>query len=319
MRYTIKKIGYLIFVIIFISVSFTTPIQVHAQGPTPFANCRLGAGSITSSLTGYDIAQLNMGLHLNWTVQNPPPAGLPAGVEHIQVVRVHQQKVGDWNSAYVVPYTYTVSPPLTQIATIANALPGSLWLIGNEIDRRDHSTGGQDEMLAELYVTAFHEIRNTIKTADGTARIGIAGIIQATPLRLEYLSLIWDEYFNKYGYSMGDDIDVWNVHGFILREIRNDWGADTPPGFGDANGFLNPSSVSTAVAAHHDIDAFQKLIQGGSVTYQSKNYNLEGFREWMASHGERNKPLLVSEYGILYGNPYINHDQISNFLTSSFI
>src|SRR6185503_9091315 len=174
----------------FISVAIlfaSTVNPAKAQGPAPFANCRLGVGDSKGNAVGYDIGQLNMGLYLDWSTKSSPPAGLPANVRYIQDVRVHQNKVGGWNSAYVNPPSYTVKPDLTTLTSRVLANPGSLWLIGNEIDRRDWNGGGQDEITPELYATAFHQIRNTIKTADPTAKIAIGSVIEATPLRLKYL------------------------------------------------------------------------------------------------------------------------------------
>ena len=42
--------------------------------------------------------------------------------------------------------------------------------------------------------TAYHELYTLIKGADPTARLAIGGVIQATPLRLEYLTKVWNEY-----------------------------------------------------------------------------------------------------------------------------
>ncbi|MBI1878089.1 MAG: hypothetical protein HYR94_07670 [Chloroflexi bacterium] len=298
MRVLKKLVHFIVVAIIFAS----TVSPVNAQGPAPFANCRLGVGNPSGSVTGYDIGQLNMGLYLDWTTRSSPPAGLPANVKYIQDVRVHQDKVGGWNSAYVDPPSYTVKPNLTTLISRVQANPGSLWLIGNEIDRRDWDGGGQDEITPELYATAFHEIRNVIKTADPTAKIAIGSLIQATPLRLRYLDRIWDSYYNQFGYPMGQDIDVWNIHGFILREVKNSWGAEIPPGLDDIHGFLYGLNTAAVLEAHHNMAYFQEFTVA--------------LRAWMAAHGERNKPLINTEYGILYKD--ITPQQVNAYLTASF-
>jgi uncharacterized repeat protein (TIGR01451 family) len=200
-----------------------------------------------------------------------------------------------------------VTPDFATLASRAAASPGSLWLIGNEIERRDWNGGGQDEILPELYATAFHQIRSVIKTADPTAKIGLGSLVEATPLRLRYLDRVWSSYNSQFGYSMGQDIDVWNIHGFILREVRNSWGAEIPAGLSDTGGFLYGATTAEVLAAHRNIAYFQQFT--------------EALRAWMAAHGERNKPLINTEYGILYkqlGGGQITPQQVSQYLIDSF-
>jgi hypothetical protein len=308
----LRKLCYLTFTfgLIFANViSFA-----YADGPANFANCRLGAGGVKEDVVGYDLGQINLGLYLDWRTRSSPPPGLPQDIEYLQVVRVKQVKACNsyyCDAPYVDPPAYTTKPDFGTLANRATSLPGALWFIGNEIERRDWDNGGtwdgQDEITPELYATAFHEIRNVIKTADPTARIAIGSVVQTTPLRLEYLDRVWDSYFDQYGYSMGNDIDVWNVHGFIFREVRDDWGAEIPAGLDYAGGFLSdvPDTFSgrqILIAAHHDITYFQQFT--------------EAMRAWMAAHGERNKPLIDTEYGILFGD--LTDTEISNYLTDTF-
>lgn len=43
------------------------------------------------------------------------------------------------------------------------------------------------------------------------------------------------------------------------------------------------------------------------------------FRQWMADHGERDKPLIVSEYGILMPDIYgFDHDRVRDFMYATF-
>jgi len=135
-----------------------------------------------------------------------------------------------WNRdvcPYAEPHSYQVKPSLTDIGAVAQAQPGALWLVGNEIDRRDWYRGGQDEMLPELYATAYHDIYTAIKAADPTAQVAIGGLIQATPLRLAWLDRMWESYTQQYGTDM--PVDVWNVHNFVLREVFQNYGANIPP------------------------------------------------------------------------------------------
>ena len=115
---------------------------------------------------------------------------LPGGMEYAQMVNVHQNlkcplgSVNAWNRSkcpYATPHSYSFWPSANEIAQAAVANPGSLWLIGNEIDSRDWAirdgsgkvtgTGGQNEMLPELYATAYHDLYTLIKGADPKARL----------------------------------------------------------------------------------------------------------------------------------------------------
>jgi hypothetical protein len=266
--------------------------------PVAVPNCRLGYAAVRRDPSNYpitDITRLDAGQWIIWGVSAGYPQ--PAGAELFQMVRLHQNKIcGAYNCPYTVPYTYTMWPSAATIAAVAQAQPGALWLIGNEIDRRDWPGGRQDEMLPELYAVAFHEIHGLIKNADPTARIAIAGMIQATPLRLQYLDRIWNEYVRLYGTPM--PVDIWNIHGFIFREKRyydgcpDCYGADVPPGIDVPNGILYEMQDSI------------------NMTYFGNH--LVAFRQWLASHGQRDKPLLVTEYGALPEDYYppgaaVNH------------
>jgi hypothetical protein len=185
---------------------------------------------------------------------------------------------------YVEPYTYTIGSPQqpishSQIISIAQANPGSLWFIGNEMDRRDWNGGGQDEMLPALYATAYHDLYHLIKDVDPSAQIAIGGVIQPTPCRLAYLDVVWETYATLYGDHM--PVDVWNIHNMILPEDQS-WGAEMPPGVGVED--CEPTGYSIQDA--DDIEIFKQHIRG--------------FRHWMRDKGEQDKPLIVSEYSVLH-------------------
>jgi hypothetical protein len=291
----------------------------RAQGPANFANCRLGAGGVSSDVVGYNMQQLNLGLYLDWASRDAPPAGLSSGIQYLQVIRIHQTKDGGYFGPpriYADPPSYEVRPGLTTLASRVASQPGSVWLIGNEPERVDwpegEGWGGQDEITPEVYATAYHDIYAVIKAADPMAKVGIGGIIQPTPLRLAYLDRIWSSYQSQYGYSMGQDIDLWNIHLFIIREVLNEWGAEIPAGFNNndsdptnnydpAEAFLGNSDYWTAYDAHHNMDYYRQF--------------LEDFRSWMAAHGEQNKPLLNTEYGVLMD---LTQAEVINFMNATF-
>ncbi|NTV37698.1 MAG: hypothetical protein HGA82_00635 [Anaerolineales bacterium] len=213
---------------------------------------RLGVGATYRPLSNYpELPSLRIGWYQDWYATWGPER--PNGTEYVYTVRVHQELVCPlWseNAAdrekcpYKRPYSYWMYPSMANLPYFALASPGSLWLIGNETDRRDWEipggTLGQDEMLPETYAVAYHDIYHAIRAADPTAKVSPGGIIQPTPLRLQYLDMVLDSYRARYGLPM--PVDVWNIHGFILNERsctyfpEDCWGADVPPGINAPEG-----------------------------------------------------------------------------------
>ncbi|HRJ41451.1 MAG TPA: hypothetical protein PL105_06215, partial [Caldilineaceae bacterium] len=266
----------------------TSPLFSQPADEQPPA-LRIGYGVTTNAdLMNPAIRSLGAGIYHNWRTSSAPVT--PDGIQFAQTVRVHQNLTCPLNSEnawnrdacpYAEPHSYQVKPSLTDIGAVAQAQPGSLWLIGNEMDRRDWYRGGQDEMLPELYATAYHDIYTAIKAADPSAQVAIGGLIQATPLRLAWLDRMWESYAQQYGGDM--PVDVWNIHNFILREVFQDYGADIPPGIA-----TNDPRAATYESdwTHIDLALFDQQIRA--------------FRGWMAARGQQEKPLIVSEYGVLY-------------------
>lgn len=305
------------------------PAIFRQYGPRSF---RLGYCSVSGSITEYPaIRELAAGWYVNFNVRSDPVR--PLGMEYVQTVRLHQltecwdRKVRDREVCpYVKPYTYTLTSPSTKAALRSSvaANPGALWLIGNEMDRYDWGgrnpwnpemvspidpTQGQDEMLPELYAVAYHELYHLIKGVDPTARVAIGGIIQATPARLWYLDTVWDTYREKYGDDM--PVDVWNVHNFIFKEKCDDYGADIPPGCPASVCKPNDDGVPCygkiyGDKKHNDLEIFDDQIRA--------------FRKWMKDHGQQEKPLIVSEYGItLYsGGMEDSPDVVKDFMLDTF-
>lgn len=274
---------------------------------------RLGYCALSPRIDRYSaVSQLAAGWYVRFGVENAAPR--PLGMDHVQVVRLHQlttcwpQRTRDrvacpyanWpNYDYVItsPDSTSRQDGLAKIATLASANPGMLWFVGNEMDRRDWDGGGQDEMLPELYARAYYEIYHAIKTADPTAQVGIGGMVQTTGLRLEYLNKVWGRYSQLYSTNM--PVDVWNVHNFIFREYWDEYGADIPPG----------SSVSIGAMyrddQHNDMTVFRDQIRL--------------FRQWMKDHGQQQKPLIVSEYGLVYRHAGMeNLSLVQSFMTQTF-
>lgn len=178
---------------------------------------------------------------------------------------------------------------VVEAAVLAN--PGSIWIVGNEPD-----VVWQDNVTPERYAHVYYEVYTFIKNLDPAARVAIGGISQSTPLRRAYLDRVLDEYRANYGPM---PIDIWTVHAFTLREEADSWGVDIPPGMSDE------LAIQYEIADHGNIAIFQQ--------------NLIDFREWMAEQGYADRPLAVTEYGILMPDEYgFPPELVADFMTQSF-
>jgi len=179
-----------------------------------------------------------------------------------------------------------------QVQRTARRNPGSLWLIGNEPD-----VAWQGNATPEQYAAGYARLHAIIKEADPTALVAIGGVSQPTPLRLAYLDRVLEAYRKLTGSEM--PVDVWNVHAFILREERDSWGVGIPPGMVEERGTLYE------ITDHDDIALFREQIVA--------------FRRWMKARGLQDKPLIVSEYGILMPESYgFPPEAVAAFLVDSF-
>lgn len=163
------------------------------------------------------------------------------------------------------------------VAATIEQNPGSFWLIGNEPD-----VIWQDNATAEEYAAAYHDIYTFIRERDPAARIGAGGIALPTPLRLAYLDDVLRIYNEEYGAPL--PADLWSIHLFILREEKDSWGIDIPPGREETTGELYE------IEDHGDIDLVKAYT--------------EAFRDWMAANGYGDLPLAVTEFGILLPEDY---------------
>ncbi len=296
----------------------------HAQGPDPVPggwqvlfppypspNERFGFGLAggAGGLVDYDVAQLGAGWYLNWGATLHPTR--PESLVYVQMVRLKgpggsclrpcgiyaptcalcqdpcsQPQTATCPNGVINecgcgpehpvadPQRVAVSPNRDTIRRIAQANPGSVWLIGNEPDRIVY----MDDVCPDEYAMVYHDLYQLIKESDPTAKVAIGGISQATPIRLQYLDIVMCAYRHTYGTQL--PADLWNVHGFVLNEESDEWGADIPPGM-----------VSLGRAQHRDLWRVDDL--------ELFKQQIRDFRQWMADHGERDKPLIVSEYGVL--------------------
>lgn len=186
----------------------------------------------------------------------------------------------------------SVFPHDEDLKEIAHLNPGSLWLVGNEPD-----VVWQDGITPLEYARVYHHVYTLLKEADPTCQVAIGGVSQPTPLRLQYLDLILEAYRDLYGETM--PVDVWNVHAFILREERGSWGVDIPPGISVDEGRMYE------IEDHDNLEIFRQQVVD--------------FRRWMEARGEGDKPLVVSEYGIVMPSEYgFSQQRVQDFMYATF-
>lgn len=185
-----------------------------------------------------------------------------------------------------------LDPPVTMFAAEAARLPGQVWIVGNEPD-----VIWQDGVYPACAAYLYHQAYAALKRADPTARVGPGGITQASPLRLAYLDAWLDEYRARYGAPL--PAEVWTMHAFVLREERGSWGVDIPPGQDVAAGWLLP------VDDHDNVESFK--------------WQILTFRRWMADRGYGDRPLAITEFGILMPPDYgFGPERVGRFMTATF-
>ncbi|MCA9935512.1 MAG: hypothetical protein H6662_13180 [Ardenticatenaceae bacterium] len=220
-------------------------------------------------------------------------AGLPVGTFmnwHVDPTQPMRYGVRFWHTIRLGP-----GGVLTNWADIDRVLaeqPGAVWVIGNEPD-----VVVQDNLTPQAYARIFHTTVNYIKGRDPSAKIAIAGVSQPTPLRMAYLDIVLDTYQAEYGTPM--PIDIWTVHAFVLREEAGSWGVGIPPGMGGAGARLYE------ISDHGNLDIIKQ--------------NLVEFRAWMAGRGYQERPLAVTEYGIVMPHDYgFSPEMVADFMVRSF-
>jgi len=241
------------------------PLSLHGYVPPEGKLCRFGVGA-TSGIGDYEINSLSIGWYLNFRVTSTPDT--PGGITYMPVIRLTQTGV----------LSYTHTPDDAGLEAFLAAYPGSVWLVGNEPDRRDF----QDDLEPDVYAMAYGDLYHFIKSRDPTARVAAGGIVQPTPLRMAYLDAVLSAYESQYGVSM--PVDVWNIHAYILREQSCQcdptacWGAGIPPGSDACYGELYE------IEDNDNIQIFKQ--------------NIINFRAWMSERGYQDVPLIITEFGV---------------------
>jgi len=149
-----------------------------------------------------------------------------------------------------------------------------------------------------------------IKGADPTARVAVGGVTEPTPLRLEWLEQVLASYNTQFGVDMRSHIDAWTIHIQITPERRGSWGAEIPVGLPDVVGETFGMTIGH-YTANADVNILKQLIYD--------------FCEWLVDQGERDKELIISEYGVLFPsnmldpqNPANGDQMVIDFMTGSF-
>ena len=270
--------------------------RVRWSSVTPQQRLGFGVNKRYGNVTSFDVRQLRAGWYSDWDISADPPR--PAGLEYAQLVSVgHSGSVTDRQA----------------LIQVVKAQRGALWIIGNEPERRALAGAPEEYNYADLtpreYAALYQEYYQLIKQNDRTALVAIGGVVQPSPLRLRWLSMVLEEYKTLTGKKM--PVDIWNIHVQILREKRafpdcpDCWGADIPKGIED---------VKEGLLLEIKDNANFKMLQD----------MVWAFRRWMKEQGEQDKPLIISEYGVLMPSEYLGETAeegdkvVHKFMTDSF-
>jgi len=236
-----------------------------------------------------NVEQLGFGWYIDWTYETSPEQ--PQGIEFVQLVAVYSgsgpqdaRGLSAWQ-----PLSWPSNWAGLQAAIEANR--GALWIIGNEPETR-----GQGELTPEEYADIYHDAYHFIRSIDHTARVAIGGVVMPSPLRLQWLDRCLLYYEQTYGETM--PIDVWNIHMQILREKECErvycpdcWGCGVPFGLFDLDDGECAQGRLYEILDNCSVDIFQELITE--------------FCIWLNERGERDKPVIITEYGVLMPSEYL--------------
>ena len=219
--------------------------------------------------------RLGLGWYLNWRVQ--PDAYRSPQVDYMPMIRLR--------GANIVPDGET-------LRAAVRAMPGALWLVGNEPDVK-----WQDNVTPEEYAVAYHHVYTLLKDEDPTCQVAIGGVVQPTPVRRQYLDMILDAYQDQYGQRM--PIDVWNVHAYVFPEGSTGWGCRIPP------------DTDESLAMHYSLQDQDNV--------EIWKENLVAMRAWMRDRGYRDRPLVITEYGIILPETYgYDAARVRDFMLATF-
>jgi len=236
-----------------------------------------------------NVEQLGFGWYTDWSYRTDPEQ--PPGIEFVQLVAVYSGSgpQGARGLSAWQPLSWPSNSAGLQAAIEAN--PGALWVIGNEPETR-----GQGELTPEEYAEIYHDVYHFVKDIDRTAQVAIGGVVMPSPLRLQWLDRCLDYYQQTYGETM--PIDVWNIHMQILQEDRDGWGCGIPYGLDDDQGQAcvgEQGREQCTILDNCSVEDFMQLIAD--------------FCIWLNEKGERGKPVIISEYGVLMPSEYLGSSE----------
>ena len=290
------------------------PVAPSAAASTPAAlgpSCRYGVAALSQSQLSWMDP-----LAAGWFITFSPNGDSSGRPEYVPVIRIQQNKQG---CAYLP--SFTVDPPLTA-AGLGAAVQTGAGTCGSSVTSRTAARPQPDpakcsracRMTPSRTSTRRPTTTSTTTSSDWTPRRGsrTPGSSKVTPGRLQYLDKVWNAYKSLYGVTW--PVDVWNMHLYILPEVDPSGkpngiasvAVGTDPALGmresgnDKNQCANPSVYCWA--EHDDMTEF-----AGQVV---------AMRTWMKARGEQKKPLMLSEYSLLY--PYIVDAPGSCFLMDEY-
>lgn len=237
--------------------------------PYPSNSDRMGLSGPMSAYT--DV--LRAGWYIDWNAHAAPIH--PGGAEYARLIYFNVTTNSCGTAKIPASQRSQVVESITGTALIDNlrANPGALWLIGNEPD----SIYNCSPIMPELYAEVYHEFYAFVKTYDPSARVAIGAIVQPSPLRLEYLDKVLNRYQALYGERL--PTALWNIHLYAFPEVAGGSGAGVPPGASSPVGWTYSWTQTVDIGI---------LAQ-----------NLRAMRQWLADRGERDKPLIITEFGQL--------------------
>lgn len=273
------------------------------------ALCRYGVATNGDEVDW--VSTFNAGWFLTFTRAAVAPDN---GAQFVPVIHLSQPK--DEQGNYLDGYN---SNPRVDITDPSNPdslrywleqQPGSLWIVGNEVDRPPDPgeiESPQDDVQPEQYAEAYHEIYNYIKQYDPEARVAISGLVQVTPSRLLYLDRFWEAYIQRYGHV--PNIDVWTMHLYILSEVEPGnqsnaiaglaVGTHDRPELGKLQSY-DPDGIGPLTPADLCHDPYDRIYCWAETDNMDIfRQQVQDMRVWMKEHGQQEKPLLLTEYSLL--------------------